>query len=112
MLVEDTLRTCAHYITVICRGGSAEHRAQTYHSMVLRGKFRTAVRWITDRETGGILQSGERCKKMGERVMEVLRTKHPEACTPTASSLDSYSDRPPDLVPVDITDNTVTEVVG
>ena len=44
--------------------------------------------------------------------MEVLRAKHPEAQTPTAASLDSYPDRPPDLTPVDITDDTVTAVVG
>ena len=44
--------------------------------------------------------------------MEVLRTKHPEAWTPTAASLDSYPDRPPEISPVDITYDTVTEVAG
>ena len=44
--------------------------------------------------------------------MEVLRTKHTEARAPKAPSLDSYLDRPPGLVPVDITDNTVTAVAG
>ena len=112
MLVEDILRTCEQYITFSCREEFVEHRAQTYHSMVLRGKVRTVVRWITERETGGILQPGERCKKTGEKVMEVLRTNHPEACTPTAASLDSYPDHPPELVPVDITDKTVTAVAG
>ena len=42
--------------------------------------------------------------------MEVLRTKHTEARAPKSPSLDSYLDRPPGLVPVDITDNTLTEV--
>ena len=46
------------------------------------------------------------------KLIEVLRTKHPEACTPTASSLDSYLERPPELVPVNITDDTVTAVAG
>ena len=54
----------------------------------------------------------EWCTKADERVMEVLRTKHPEACPPTEASLDSYPDRPPDLVHVDITNNTVAEVAG
>ena len=45
-------------------------------------------------------------------MLEVLRTKHPEARTPTAASLDSYTGRPPKFTPVDITDNTVTAVVG
>ena len=44
--------------------------------------------------------------------MELLCTKHPEARAPIAASLDSYPDQPPELVPVDITDNTVMAVVG
>ena len=48
MIVEDTLRTCAQYLTVACREELLEHRAQTYHSLVLWGKLRTAVQWITE----------------------------------------------------------------
>ena len=44
--------------------------------------------------------------------MEVLRTKHPEARTPTAASLDSYPGRPMELTPVDITKDKVTAVAG
>ena len=44
--------------------------------------------------------------------MEVLRAKHPEARTPTAVSLDSYPDRPPELTPVEIANDTVTTVAG
>ena len=44
MLVEDTLRTCVEYLTVARREETAEHQAQTYHSLVIRGKLRTAVR--------------------------------------------------------------------
>ena len=55
MLVEDTLHTCAEYLTVARREETAEHRTQMYHSLVLRGKLRTAVRWITEREMGSIL---------------------------------------------------------
>ena len=45
-------------------------------------------------------------------MKEVLRAKHLEERTPTAASLDSYPDLPPDLTPVDITDDTVTVVAG
>ena len=55
MLVEDTLHTCAEYLTVARIEDTADHRAQTFHSLVLRGKLRTVVRWITERETGGVL---------------------------------------------------------
>ena len=44
--------------------------------------------------------------------MEVLRTKHPEARTPTSASLDLYPGRPPKLTPVDITKDTVMAVAG
>ena len=112
MLVRDTLRSCEDYLTDDRREETADHRAQTYHSLVLHGKLWTAVRWITERETGGVLQPGDRCTKTGDRVMEVLRTKHPEARTPTVASLNHYKGRPLELTPVDTTKETETAVAG
>ena len=100
------------HLTAARREETAEHRVQTYHSLVLRGKLRSAVRWITERELGGVLQPGERCEKTGDQVLEVLRAKHLEARTPTAACLESYTGRPPEFTPVDITDYTVTVVAG
>ena len=54
----------------------------------------------------------KQCTKYWERMMEVLRTKHPGASPPYSASLKSYTDRPPELVPVDITEDTVTEISG
>ena len=68
------------------------------------------VRYITEQDMGGVLQPGERCTKTGDQVVEVLREKHPEARAPTLSSIYSYPNQPPELVPVEITDNTVTAV--
>ena len=65
-----------------------------------------------EQDTGGVLQPEELCTKTGERVMDVLRTKHPDARPPTAASLDTYPDHQPELVPVDITSDMVMEVVG
>ena len=112
MLFGDTLRSCEEYLTAARREETAEHRAQTYHSLVLRGKLRSAVRWITERETGGVLHPGDQCNKTGYRVLEVLRAKHPEARTPTAACLTSYTGCPPELTLVDITNDTVTAVAG
>ena len=109
--MEETLRTCTQYLTAVRREDYEEHRAKTYHSLVLQGKLRMAVRWITERDKGGVIQPTDLCNKTGDRVMGVLHTKHPDSRPPTAASLDTYPDRPPELVPVDITDNTVTEVV-
>ena len=77
---------------------------------MLRGKLRSAVRWITERETGGVLQPGERCEKTGDRLLEMLCAKHPEARMPTAACLTSYTRCPPELTPVGITDDMVTAV--
>ena len=112
MLVKETLQACKEYLTVAWRQETVEHRSQTYHSHVLRGKLRTAVRWITERDTGGVLQPGDRCTKTGERVMKVLCTKHPEARTPTAASLDAYPGKNSELTPVYINKYTVTAVAG
>ena len=112
MLLEETLRTCTQYLTAEHTEESEEHRAKTFHSLVLRGKLRTAVQWITEQDMGGILQHTELCTSTGERVMEVLRTKHTEACPLAAASLESYPDRPLDLVPVDTTGDTNPDVVG
>ena len=53
ILVEEILRTCAQYLTVAHREETNEHRAKTYHILVIQGKLKTAVRWITERGTGG-----------------------------------------------------------
>ena len=45
-------------------------------------------------------------------MLEVLRAKHLEARTPTTACLESYTGRPPELTPVDITYNPVTAVAG
>ena len=50
MLVGDTLRSCEDYLNAAWREDTAEHRAQTYHSLALRGKLRLVVRWITERD--------------------------------------------------------------
>ena len=66
MLVEDTLRSCTQYLTAVRREETAEHRAKTYHILVLRGKLRAAVRWIMEREKGGVLLPEDNCTKTGE----------------------------------------------
>ena len=88
MLVEDNLRMCAEYLIVDSRDKLVNHRAQTYHIWVLRGKLRTLVQLIQERETGGVLQRGERRTQTLERLMEVLRAKHLEApCTNSVQPL-------------------------
>ena len=112
MLVEDTLRSSTQYLTAVRREETAEHCAKTFHGLVLRGKLRTAVRWITERQKGGVLQLEGHCTKTGDRVLEVLHAKHPDARLPSAACLDAYLGPPPEMVPVDITYNVVLAVAG
>ena len=44
--------------------------------------------------------------------MEVLRTKHPDARLPSAACLDAYPNNPPEMFPVNITDDVVSAVAG
>ena len=53
--MEDTLRSSTQYLTAVCREETAEHRAKTFHGMMLRRKLQTEVRWITEREKRGVL---------------------------------------------------------
>ena len=112
MLVEDTLRSSTQYLASVLREETSEHRAKTFHGLVLRGELRKAVRWITEIKKGGVLQPDDHCTKAGERVMEVLRTKHPDARPPSAASLDIYPKNQPEMVPVDITYDVVSAVEG
>ena len=59
-----------------------------------------------------MLQPAELCTKIGEREMELVHTKHPDARPPSAAILDTYLDCPPELVPINIIDYMVTEVLG
>ena len=65
MLVEDTMRSSTQYLTAVRREETAEHRAKTFYGLVLYVKIWTAVRWITEREKGGVLLPEEKCTMTG-----------------------------------------------
>ena len=58
ILAEYTELTCAQYLSTCRREDSPEHRAKIYHILVLCGKLHSEVRYITDREKGGVFQPG------------------------------------------------------
>ena len=72
----------------------------------------TEVRWITNREKGGVLLPDDKCTKTGELVMEVLCTKNLDARLPSVKILDAYPENPPEMVAVYITEDVVTAVAG
>jgi hypothetical protein len=109
MLVQDTERTALAQLAKARGDSTPEQRAKTYARLVLQGKLRAAVRWITEREMGGILQPDERDAKTGDTVLEVLESKHPDAKIPDASDFQAY-DSLPELVELDITEEVCCKV--
>jgi hypothetical protein len=73
---------------------------------MLRGEVRSAVRYLTDREKGGVMLPKDIDEKTGDTVIEVLRSKHPDAKTPSLTSLSSYTTTP-DYVGLDISEDAV-----
>jgi hypothetical protein len=55
MLVQDTERDIHAFLSPKQRGTTTEQRIMIYHRMVMRGKLRQAVRYLTDREKDIIL---------------------------------------------------------
>ena len=67
------MRTCAQYLSTRRGKDTLEHQEKISHSLVFQGKLQSSVRWITDREKGGVFQTGDICPKSGKPVLEVLR---------------------------------------
>ena len=109
MLVQSTVRTAESYLSLARGQETQEQRAKRFNDLVLAGKLRSAVRYITEREAGGVLMPDEVDGKSGDPVADVLRSKHPEARTPDAAELEAY-DEVPDFVDLDITPTVVEKV--
>ena len=90
---------------------SDEKVAKTFESLVLKGKIRSAVRFATMRDKGGVLAPDATDEKTGLTVLEVLKGKHPEAIIPDAEVLEEYPEVP-DMVPLDTTSDTVVELAA
>ena len=110
MLVEKIACTCEKYLSTYRRDDSEERWSRTLHSLMLQGKLRTALCCITGCEKGGVLQPRNTCKNTGEPVLVLIRDKHPEDHVPSAHIFDACSGRPSDLLPFNLTEDTVIEV--
>jgi hypothetical protein len=86
-----------------------EQRAKKFARLVLQDKLRSAVRWLTEREKGGVLLPGNVDEKSRERVIDILQSKHLDAQIPEAAELEDY-DNLPDFVDLDITKEVVEKV--
>ena len=50
--------------------------------MVIEGKLRAGVRWLTSRDGGGVLNPEDADTKSGRPVIDVLREKHSDLMIP------------------------------
>jgi hypothetical protein len=93
-----------------------ETKARAYNAKVLSGRIRSAVRTLTSRDQGGVLQPDDKCTKTGRPVLDVLRSKHPLMRDPAPDltdrdrgSFEPYSSLP-EAVAIEITGDVVEKV--
>jgi hypothetical protein len=89
-----------------------ETLARAFNEKVLRGRLRSAVRNLTNRDQGGVLQPDDACTKTGRPVLEVLRGKHPPMRDPAPNLQDPDHGDVPKPVPVEIMGDVVEDVAS
>ena len=109
MLVEDTVCASISLINIERQSMTDEHITKTYTRLAIQGKLRQAVRFVIKRKGSGVLTGDVIDVKSGERVLDVLISKHPLAVIPDAEILEDYA-YVPALVPLDISCDTIEKV--
>ena len=108
-LVQDTEQSLKSSLSCARGTSTPEHRARVFDTKVKRGKLRAAVRYITDREGGGIMTPDDIDDKSGLSVIDALKEKHPKMRDPGPAAMPAY-DELPAFVDLDITADTVRAV--
>ncbi len=109
LIVQDTQRTATAQLTKMQGKETEEQRGKTFSRLVLQGKLRSAVRYLTERDGGEIMLPDEIDAKTGDTVLDVLQSKHPDMRVPDIALMEEY-DTLPDFVELDITADTVEKV--
>jgi hypothetical protein len=68
------------------------------------------VRYITEREMGGILLPDDKCSKSGLPITDALESKHPHARSPNVNALPHYK-HVPEFIEVHVTEDAVEKTV-
>ena len=82
---------------------------QVFTRLMLRGRIRKAVCFVTDWARGGVLKPSDIDTKSGKCVFDMLREKHPPPGLAFQDAFLSCSDLPL-LVDVDVTSSHVEQV--
>jgi hypothetical protein len=108
-LVETTERLMQAAMTNSQGGTTQEERLKKYNQLMLLGNPRAAVRYLTDREGGGVLEPHTPSGKDDQTVEEALKSKHPETRKPGEEVFHQY-DNLPELLDLDLNEKTVEKV--
>jgi hypothetical protein len=65
-------RLSARAVMAIHSAPNEEAKARAYNAKVLSGRHRSAVRTLTSRDQGGVLQPDDPCTKTVRPMLEVL----------------------------------------
>eukprot|EP00117_Sycon_ciliatum_P019119 scpid50248/ scgid17443/ len=78
---------------------SNEQVQRTFNRLMLEGRVRSAVRLVTDRSSGGVLDPADEAHgktgPLGKTVYDVLQEKHPAPRTPDPSAFLECNELPP-----------------
>ena len=86
---------------------SEEKEIKVFSALILQGRLREAVRFITERQGGGVMDpTDDAIKPSGKTVLEVLIEKHPEQSIPNQEDF-LTCDSLPALVPLNITNEHI-----
>jgi hypothetical protein len=91
-------------------GTKQEERLKKYNQLMLLGNPRAAVRYLTDREGGGVLEPHTSSGKEDQTVEEALQSKHPETRKPGEEAFQHHYDNLAELLNLDLNEKTVEKV--
>ena len=100
----------------LARSPDMEAKARSFNARVLSGRLRPAVRSLTGRAGGGVLQPDDKCTKTGQPVWEVLQSKHPALREPPTVGEEDGAFEPyphlPTAVPITVTQDDVEAIAS
>jgi hypothetical protein len=83
-----------------------DQQAKTFHQKVLKSDLRGAMRYLTEREKGGVLLPDDVCSKIGLRVAGVLDSKHPTTREPDPDAF-HQNESCPEFIDINVTEDAV-----
>ena len=114
-LIQETLRASTVYRGRLSRSQPSahndEHTQRVFCLLINEGKVRAAVRFLAERDKGGVLHPNESYELKGKqlRVREILLKKHPASQEPGEAAMKSYEVLP-ELPTLDITADTIETI--